>query len=166
MNQKKEHLLNKYPQVSSRDFTAFTKVVNHCIQQSTRINDFFLDKNIYFNQPLTRVVVGEWSFDHPNALLSHLYSWVLDPDYVEVVIYFFTDGTNLVTLNSDNLSYRSYPILAPHPDGSCYYQGKEITKIGHTHRQSSDPSDRDYAFRDKYPGIEHSIYYNYGFWTY
>ena len=33
-------------------------------------------------------------------------------------------------------------------------------------RKSSDPSDRDYAFRDKYPGIEHSIYYNYGFWTY
>jgi hypothetical protein len=95
LNQKKDHLLNKYPQVSLQDLNNFTNIANHCIEQSTRINDFLLDKNINFYQPRTRSVIENYSFDTQNALVGYLYNWLLSPDYVEAMI----------TLHDKKISY-------------------------------------------------------------
>jgi hypothetical protein len=93
MNQKKILLLNKYPEIASLGLENFSEKIDDCIKQSMRVNDFLLEKNINFHQPLTRAVVGEYSFDSINAVAGYLYNWMLSPDYVEVVILTFTDGT-------------------------------------------------------------------------
>jgi|LSQX01.3.fsa_nt_gb hypothetical protein len=167
LNRKKENLVNKYPQVRLQNFNDFTRIVNHCIEQSIRINDSFLDKNINFYRPRTRAVVGEYSFDSQNALVGCLYNWVLSPDYVEVSIYLFTDGTNLVILDDRNTVGSS--IIAFDAGGSYgnyYYNGKQISSVVHTHMSSNIPSDSDYALKNKYQGIGHAIYYNGAFYYY
>lgn len=167
LNQKKRYLLNKYPQVSLQNLNDFTCIVNHCIGQSTRINDSFLDKNINFYQPRTRAVVGEYSFDSQNALVGYLYNWVLSPDYVEVTIYFFTDGTHMVMLDDRNTVGSSVVMFdAGGSPGNYSYDGKQILSVVHTHMSSNNPSDSDYALKNKYPGIGHAIYYNGAFHYY
>lgn len=97
--------------------------------------------------------------------MGYLYNWVLSPDYVEVVIYFFTDGTHLVILDSMNTPNSSV-IMMTENSGNYYYQGKQISKLAHTHSYSDNPSESDIAFKNQYPGIEHSIYYNGAFYYY
>ena len=167
LNQKKENLLRKYPQLILENLNNFAHIVNHCINQSAKINDSFLDNNINYHQPRTRAIVGEYSFDSLNGLVGHLYNWMLSPDYVEVVIYFFTDGSNMVVLDDRNTvgtSVNFFDEGGSH--GNYYYDGKQILSIAHTHMSSNNPSDSDYALKDKYTGIGHAIYYNGSFHYY
>ena len=167
LNQKKTNFLNKYPQVSLQNLNDFTYIVNQSIKKSTRINDFFLDENINFYQPRTRAVIGEYSFDNQNGIVGYLYNWVLSPDYVEVSIYFFTDGTHKVILDDRNTVGSSYIMFdAGGSYGNYYYDGKKILSVAHTHSSSNNPSSSDYALRNKYQGIGHAIYYNGAFHYY
>lgn len=167
LNQKKKYLLNKYPEVSLQNLNDYARTINHCIEQSARISDFFLDKNINFYQPRTRAIVGEYSFDSQNALVGYLYNWVLSPDYVEVTIYFFTDGSHMVMLDDRNTVGSSVVMFdAGGSSGNYYYDGKQILSVAHTHMSSNNPSDSDYALKNKYPGIGHAIYYNGAFHYY
>lgn len=167
LNQKKKNLLYKYPPVSLQNLNDFAHIVNHCIEQSIRINDSFLDNNINFYQPRTRAVVGEYSFGSQNALVGYLYNWIMSPDYVEVSIYFFTDGTNMVLIDDRNEVGSSYVWFDEGGSpGNYSYDGKMISSIAHTHMSSNTPSDTDYALRDNYQGIGHAIYYNGAFHYY
>lgn len=167
LNRTKENLLKRYPQIRLQSFNDFGRILNDCIEQSVEINDFFLDKNINFHQPRTRAVVGEYSFDNQNGLVGFLYNWVLSPDYVEVVIYFFTDGTHLVILDDRNTVGSNITAFdAGGSTGNYYYDGKKIVSVGHTHMSSSNPSDADYYVKNNYQGIGHFIYYNGAFHYY
>lgn len=164
LNQKKEYLLNKYPQVGLHDLNNFSRIVNQCVAQSARVNDsFFVDNDFYL--PRLKTVTAEYSFDSLNSLVGFLYNWILSPDYVEVAIYFFTDGSNLVTIDSDNTA-TSATIRMVEIAGMLFYQGKKISKIAHTHSDSQKASPEDIEFKNKYDSIEHSIYYNGAFHNY
>lgn len=92
----------------------------------------------------------------------------MSPNYVEVTIYFFTDGTSLVMLDDRN-TVGSRVIMfdaESDPKGKSYYNGKQISMEAHTHSSTSDPSDSDIALRNKYSGMEHAIYYNGAFYSY
>lgn len=168
LNQKKMNLLNKYPQISLQNLNDFASIVNQSIEQSIKINNFFLDKSINFHQPRTRAIIAEYYFDSQNALVGYLYNWVLSPDYVEVTIYFFTNGTYMALLDDRNTISRSYSWFdAGGSAGNYYLDGKQISGVAHSHMSSSEPSyDYDIPFRDKYQGIDHAIYYNGAFHYY
>lgn len=159
VNQKKEALLNKYSQFASFDFDNMAKCINHCATQSMEVSDCLIEKNINIYQPLSKAAINESSFTQTNALVGYLYNWVLSPDYVEVVIYFFTDGTSLVILDDHNTTTQS--VIAYTTVGSKhYYQGKEISSVSHTHRSSSTPSLSDQSAKTSMPYCSHSIYYS------
>jgi hypothetical protein len=166
MNGKKEALFNKYPQLSTLNRHDFANYINRCIKQSIRINEFFLEKKINIYQPVLKSVISEYSFDTVSQLIGHLYNWTFAPDYVEVYIVFFTDGTHLVVLDSLNTTSQSTLTFYGNATAGYYFNGKQISSLAHTHRNSYEPSDTDLASRQNTPNLPRSIYYNGAFHSY
>ncbi|MDR1223086.1 MAG: hypothetical protein LBL07_09470 [Tannerella sp.] len=165
MNEKKEILLNKYPQLSEQELLSFTKCVDICIGRSIRVNEFFLDKKINIYRPLLKSVIAEYEFDTINQLVGYLYGWTFSPDYVEVHAFFFTDGTYMVALDSRNTA-NGCAITITTAGDKHYFNGKEISVMSHTQTANNTPSDRDFETKEQFPHCSHAIFYNAGFYFY
>lgn len=164
MNQKKDVLHNKFPQFSSMNLNEIASNIDYCIEKSMRINDFFLEKNINIHLQSTRSNFNE-SYGNMNELIGHLYSWTFSPDYVEVHILTFIDGTYAVVQNSGNTAHSASLTLQLDPNNKkYYYNGKQVISVSHTHRSSSNPSQAD--LDGKRPYCENTIYYNGSFHSY
>lgn len=168
LNTKKDILFNKYPQFTSLDLNDITNYIDRCISESMRVNSYFLENSINAYRPLTRTFFNE-SYDNTNSLVGHLYNWTLSPDYVEVFIIFYKNGTSTVVLDPKNTPNEANIVLAVmnnkyyYPSASSQY---EIQSVSHTHRSSNNPSGPDQALKKNYPGLESSIYYNGAFHSY
>lgn len=166
LNEKKETLLNKYPQISTLELHDFANYVNNCVKQSARVNEFFLDKKINIYQPLLKAVVSENSFDNMSQLVGHLYNWTFMSNYVEVSVLFFSDGTFLVVLDDRNTSNSLTLDFQKRGDKYYYNNNKGISEIAHTHRDSYSPSPQDLQTKNNNPNCSWSIFYNGAFYSY
>lgn len=165
MNEKKEALLNKYPQLLTLEPRDFADYVNNCIKRSVRLNEFFLDKKINIYQPSLKSVISEYTFDNTSQLVGHLYNWTFMPDYVELNIVFFSDGTFLIVLDSNNTPTHAEITIGTRGN-RYYYNGKEISEIAHTHRSGYSPSPKDIETKNQNPHCSWSIFYNGVFYFY
>lgn len=148
LNQIKNDLLTKYPQLKTISSSQFIEYVDKCI------------KNIKIvPTSLTKSPISELTFDNTAELTGYLYNWTLSPEYVEVVIYFFGDGTSLVVLDSANTPNSSVVTFTTYGQ-SHFYNGKHIISVSHTHRESGSPSEADKNLLKSMPYCSHSIFYN------
>jgi hypothetical protein len=165
MNEQKEALLNKYPQLLNLEPHDFANYVNNCIKQSTRVSEFFLDKKINIYQPLLKAVTRESSFDNMSQLIGHLYNWTLAPDYVEASVLFFNDGTFLVVVDDRNTPTH-FALTITIIGDKYYFNNKRISEIAHTHLSGFSPSSLDLEIKMDFPYCSWSIFYNGAFHSY
>lgn len=167
-NTKKAELFKKYPQLISLDLDEFANYVDCCINESVKVNDYFLENSITTYLPLTKSSFGE-SYDNMNSLVGHLYNWTFSPNYVEVYIVFYKNGSSRVISDSRNTPNNCY-ISLQRRNGNYYYptysSSNEIRSIAHTHRGSSRPSGNDMQVKQSNPGLPVSIFYNGSFHSY
>ncbi|MDR2087526.1 MAG: hypothetical protein LBP72_10205 [Dysgonamonadaceae bacterium] len=164
-NEKKEALLNKYPQLLTLNLPDFANYINNCVKQSIRVNEFFLDEKINIYQPSLKSVTSEYGFNNMSQLVGYLYNWTFMPNYVEVIVVIFSDGTSLAVLDSNNTANYS-EINIRTLGNSHYYNGKRISEITHTHRGSYSPSSADLQAKNSNPYCSWSIFYNGAFYYY
>lgn len=175
VQEKRATLFNRFPQFASMDVDDARRHIDQCIKQSERVIDDFLKKGINIYQPLTRQSPHEsfaTSYDNKSKLISDLSNWLGNPDYSEVYILQYVDG-----------SYRVYP-----GGGDAYNAGitlkrstntttntrtyyyptvstsNRVVSIAHTHQYSSVASREDSLSRQ--PDLPSYIYYNGAFYSY
>ena len=153
LNITKKDLISKFPQLKTISSSRFIEYANKCIE-TIKDDPSSLTKS-----------TTELSFDNTTELVGYLYNWTLSPDYVEVAIYFFGDGTSLVVLDSAN-TQNSCVISFTTYGHAHFYNGKHIVSVSHTHRDSFQPSDADKAILDSMPYCSHSIFYSGSFYYY
>jgi hypothetical protein len=167
-NEKKEALLEEYPQFASFTLDKSKTYFQQSIQNSLNVSSKLLELGINFYQPLLKGGTYE-TYNSQPSLLSFLSSWVNSPDYVEVFIIAYTNGSLATWIDSENTT---------HSSGISIYTkyNKHFTDVGgnssaivwvaHTHRTSSSAGAADIAFKNKYPHMGHRIYYNGYFHSY
>lgn len=156
VNQKKQALYDKYPQLASMRREEIVKIIDCCVNNSVRVSTFFDEKNINIHLRTTRSFFNE-SYSDMNELIGHIYNWTLSPDYVEVNILAFSDGTYAVVQTEGSTAHETSIELTV-VNNTYYYAGKQVVAIAHTHRDSSNPSQTDLDSR--LPYCENYIYYN------
>lgn len=83
-----------------------------------------------------------------------------NPNYVEAVFLFYSDGTCGVYIDDRNSAITSYnPTYTYHISAGIYtYNGRALTGRGHTHDDDSPASDADIANKQKTLGLNHYIW--------
>lgn len=172
LNRKKASLFNKFPELQRIDENMFKQYVDDCIQKSQRVNDLFLSYGINIFLPSSRFNVNErYYYDSMEELQGHIYNWVSDDneEYVEVVVFFFADGTSCVYRDSGNTDCSanySLDTIVGDDSGKYYKYGKEVVGVGHSHQYGTTPSTADKTAKSTYPNIDHYIYYDGAFYSY
>ncbi len=162
-NEKKEAIQNKFPQFISFRKSEAKKYFHKSIENSVNIKGEFLKLGINFFGP--RLKSGnEYYGEDEVILMSDLAEWVSNPNYVEIHILYFEDGS-METVQSAGATYNSTGSISYQEiNGDYYFNNKMVTSVGHTHLNSSDPSGED--IDNNYPtSVSLFIYYN-GTYTY
>ena len=166
-NEKKEKLLKKHPQVTAFTLEKSTKYFKECAKSSLNINSKYLELGYNTSRPLLKRGI-ETTTTHYDAadylyLYSFLYSWVFNPNYVEIYIIGYSDGSYATHIDSRNDPNNSYITLTKisgvytFPEGGSYYP---VSWIAHSHLSSNTPSQSDWAAKAACPGLDVGIWYD------
>lgn len=160
MNEKKEALLKKYPQLVSENLDTKYKYINFCVKKSVKVNDNFLERGIIINLPLTKGGLSE-TFSGYDSMMSYIAQWMYNPNYVEAYIVVYSGGSTEVYIDSSNTPSYSTISIYPTSNPNVYTRnGQNILYVAHTHQYSSTPGGTDLSMKAKYPGLNQAIYYN------
>jgi hypothetical protein len=171
MQEKRVALFNRFPQFASMDVDDARRHIDKCIKQSERVTDDFLKKGINIYQPLTRQTPHEsfaTSYDNKSKLISDLSNWLGQPNYSEVYILMYQDGTYRVYPGGGN-GYSANIVLKGNTQTGVYYYptaspSNKIIGIAHTHQHSANASNDDIA--NKRNGLPAYIYFGGAFHRY
>jgi len=109
-------------------------------------------------------------FNNVGELTGFLSNHVMSPDYVEIVFYFFTDGTFAAYYNDEThtASWGEMPYNTNGNDSNdkrIFYQWKEVYAVGHTHNIPGHSYPSDFTdtggggdVNEKVPGVDHYIF--------
>ena len=170
-NEKKEALLKKFPQFSSMREEIGKKYLQQCAKSSVNVCGKFLEFGIIPTQPKLKngfestLWYGEdWGF-----LMSYLNNWVNTSNNVEMCIISFADGTYMTYTYAYNYANPGKAWVGGFATTNGYYyfeeyQSSHVVWFAHTHFNSSNPSSADNTFKNNYPNMGHSIYYQGGFY--
>ena len=154
MNEKKEALLRKYPQIT----TSAIRYVDYSINNSLTINNKFLEFGINIHSPLVKSGNSEF-FSNFGAFADYLVTWMSNPNYTEVYIIAYQDGTKEIFQDSRNDYSNSY-LSFTYNNGEATRGGKVISYVAHTHQNGNIPSTQDNSMATKYPQLKQGIYFN------
>ena len=106
-----------------------------------------------------------YNFSTKSELSSFLQSHVStsNSSYVEATFYFFADGSYGANVDKDHSTATTSNIILQAKSDGWYYDGKKVVATGHTHKESSEPSDEEGAH---YEGVEDYIYFEDGYYFY
>jgi len=172
--EKRELLINKFPEFACISMEELSYYVNECVKNSVRVNSYFLENNINISQPSTRYDPNEdYVYDNQLNLISDLYNWTLSSNFVEVAILFFKDGRCLVYRDPGNTDTECNITLANRPGESRYYYpdtsspSNEVVSVAHTHTYYSNATDPDdYNLAKTFSGLPMYIYFQRSFYRY
>jgi len=157
MNEKKEALLQKYPQLALENLETKYGYINYCVKKSVKVNNNFLERGIIINLPLTKSGETEFTGGYDD-MMSYLSYWVSTTN-VEAVIYVYSGGqTEVVSGISSNAAAIS--LRYDRPTQTATHNGRPLLYIAHTHNDNSSPSTQDMNVRNNYPGFPFAIYNN------
>ncbi|MDR2038947.1 MAG: hypothetical protein LBQ60_13575 [Bacteroidales bacterium] len=168
-NETKEALRKKFPHFSSLREDMHEKYFQQCVKSSVNISSKFLELGINITQPKLKngtegiTYWGSWT-----DVMYELLMWVQNPNYVEMVIMTFADGKLITYINPKNTTNKAHVSIGTQ-NGYHYFEGYQsspLTSFTHTHRDSADPGTADNTFKETYPNMSHSIYYQEGFYYY
>jgi hypothetical protein len=167
-NEKKQALLEKYPQFASFMPDEINEYFQQCIQSSLNVNSKLLELGVNLSRPLLKSGKTEtWYGEDWYFLMSFLSSWVNSSNYVELFIITHQNGSYSTWIDDKNTSNTAY-ITYTTSNGKYYFGGNSspISRIAHTHRNSQYPSGADMTTKSNMSGISHNIYYQGGFYAY
>jgi hypothetical protein len=174
-NEKKTALLNKFPQFASFREDTGKKYFQQCIQNSARVKGKLSDLGINISQPRLKSGTEYWYGEDQALMMSYLYNWANNSNYVELYIIMYADGT-FATYQDPDATYNkageiSYTttingnMYIPEIGYSC-----NVIAIGHTHIHSPNPTKPDANGANDYfqvpSGVSRFIYYDWGFYYY
>jgi len=166
LNEKKEKFLEKYPHfISFKEEKG--KYFKHSIQKSVFIKGEFLKMGIDISRPMLKSGTEIWYGEDWYFLMQYMSSWVNNSNYVEMGFIAFSDGSYLTWTDGNNQTTTYWKIYTE--NGYHYhrdYPHLRIVWCAHTHRNSNTPSNDDNNFKNKYPNMQHNIYYNGCFYDY
>jgi hypothetical protein len=172
VNEKKQALLEKYPEFASFTLDMSKKYFQQCIQRSLNVSSKLLELGINFSRPLLKSgTVENYGGEDWYALMSFLSSWVNSADYVEVCIVAHVDGTYSTWIDDNNTTNKAHITYTQNTGTGAYYftQGGNtgpVSWVAHTHRNSKNASNADKAAKAENPGLPTSIYCQGGFYDY
>jgi hypothetical protein len=144
-NEKKQALLEKYPQFAYFTSDESNEYFQQCIQNSLSVNNKLLEMGINVFRPLLKGGTVE-NWNSGNGWLSFLSSWVNNSNYVEVYLIAHSNGTYSTWVDDRNTANSAY-LTYSKKNGKYYFtQGgntNSISWIAHTHRNSQYPSGAD-----------------------
>ena len=160
LNEKKELLLAKYPQLNSFSSDVKQKCFEQSIANSPKISKKMLESGIGIHQ--ARLKGGSVEFFTGGSYCEYLATRVKSGDYVEVVLLVFKDGTVMTYVDEKATPYRSsmtlYNSSLTGEWYSSYYTKSPIEVFIHTHTSGGRPSQSD--IKNKKPGLNSAIYYS------
>ncbi|MFV0267204.1 MAG: hypothetical protein ACK5HT_08710 [Draconibacterium sp.] len=160
-NQKKEAIQNKFPQFVSFRKNEAKKYIDESIENSVNVKEELLKFGVSTFIPRLKSGTEYGGAEDHVILMSDLAAWVNNPDYVEIYILYYADGS-MSTYQNPNATASWTSITYEKRDGNMYFpvgSNNQVVSIGHTHLNSSTPSTED--LNSNYPsGVERFIYYN------
>ncbi len=170
-NQKKKVLIEKYPELKNLKPLKRQERIEGCINSSLKIAKALIEFEYIFDQPRLKSSPGEYCFDYfsdENGAFNFLNQQIADPNYMEVTLVVFENGT-IVTVTSDiNDEHNSYISLHQNSntqkwylcdvDGS-YVSMSAISYTAHTHNTPDPASDQDIESQAMHPGLPMYIYH-------
>ena len=116
---------------------------------------------------MIRFLAGEvGKYSNRTTLTNYLNSWLKDPNYVELVLISYYDGSYDIYKHPDNSKtkcyYPQFEFISCNtcPGGRQYYYNKHaIYGIGHTHHNEGVISQTDLNAKAAFSGLDHYIYH-------
>ncbi|MDR2423392.1 MAG: hypothetical protein LBD59_01540 [Prevotellaceae bacterium] len=170
LNEKKQALLERYPQFVSLTLTAKHNYLQQCVKKSLHLNNKLIEMNIRINKPRIKSYTIE-NYGSVNDVLVYLASYMNSANYVEIFIIVFEDGSVKTYSDSRNTSNNCYSPGFTYSNGKWYLAGhilnhSPVAWVAHTHRYSTTPSDKDKNFKNQHSGLIVKIYYSGNFYQY
>ena len=144
--EKKEAFLKKIPQFSSFSEDLGKRYFQQCVQYSVKVKTEFLKLGINTVRPKLKSG-NEINIDENfSYLMWQMYNWTNNPNYVEVYLVGYADGTyEVVQMPGASPSIGGDPFLYNIVNNTTMYYppypyGKIVTSIGHTHIKTSEPT--------------------------
>lgn len=163
-NEKKEAIQNEFPQFVSFRKDEAKKYFHESIKNSVNVIGEFFKLGINFSGSRLKSANEYGGAEDEVILFSDLAAWVTDPNYVEIRIFYFADGSMQTHQHADATYSYAGKITYQVINGDYYYNNKQLVGVGHTHLNSSNASEAD--LDNNYPSsVELFIYYN-GTYTY
>lgn len=167
-NEKKDALQNKFPQFVSFRETEADKYFQKSIENSVNVKGEFLKMGINFSIPRLKSGNETWGgYEDEYSMKVFLHDWCDNPEYVELWIIYYGDGT-IATYQHPQATANITYFSGYQTNGQTYFpeggSSSPIVSIGHTHRNSSSPSDKDLS--NRIPNVSEFIYYNWGMYYY
>jgi len=140
-NEKKEALQKKFPQFDSFRKDIGIRYIEQCIDRSANVTGKLLELGYISSRPLLKngneQTVTYYGSNEAQYLQGFLYSWLFAPDFVEVYILTFADGSYAVVHNSESNSSGTAGLYYTVKGGGTYTtlpeDNRQIVSIGHTH---------------------------------
>ncbi|MDR2037532.1 MAG: hypothetical protein LBQ60_06375 [Bacteroidales bacterium] len=173
-NEKKEILQNKFPQIADFSLKLRKNYIRQSIQSSLNVKNKLLDLGISLSRPLLKSgTVENWTGQEDMVFLySYLSSWVSSPDYVELYIIAYEDGSFSTWIDDRNTTNKTHITVSENPNTGKYYFSEgginsPISWVAHTHRDkpcaSKEDKEEGITAQTGLPGY---IYYQGGFYDY
>lgn len=159
-NTKKKALLEKHPELKSLKSVKRLDHIKETVDNSLRIAKSIMEFE-FSNQPRLRSDVAEvGNYESEADAFSFLDQQLASPNYVEVVLIVFTDGTAMTYIKDDFTAESCYYPRLKKVNGEWYLYSSQFPKpiqyIAHTHQYSTDPSQEDLDTR--LDGLDERIY--------
>jgi hypothetical protein len=160
LNTSKKVLLDKFPELTRVDSRVRRDYINKRVNSSERIMRARIESDNIFELPRLRSGHVE-SYTNEADVFAFIDSFMLSPDYVEVVFIAYEDGTVDTYITENNTAYESYtPTIYTKNDGKYYtsfHLGSPILYIAHSHISGSTaPAPTD--LENRYGVIDEYIY--------
>ena len=159
-NAKKKILLEKYPELKNIKSELRRDYIKETIDNSIKVTKAMMEFNFITNAYRFKDATIE-NFASEQDSFAFLDQQIASPDYVEVVLIVFEDGTATTYVRDDfTANSCEYPRLKKEEDQWFLFNSQysaAIRYIGHTHRSNPLPSDEDLE-AGGYIGLQQVIY--------
>lgn len=166
-NETKMDLLKKFPRFASFKEKNGRKYLDQTIKNSVNVKGKLLKLGIDFSRPLLKGGVYEdWGFNECELQAFLLGETLNNPDYKEIYIIKYTDGTYSTWIDDKNTATKAHiTLLDVKVDGEIVghvFKGKYVAELGHTHKSGPEPSEADSTAKAENPLLNHFIWYDGG----
>jgi len=168
LEQTRKDLLKKFPQFGHDTKQNRLLTLQKCENFSQVIARKLLDIDPSFSRPrLKRYTIENYA--NSTTLNNFLSSYVNSPNYVEIFMVVFEDGSAVTMLHNTNTTTEcKAPTFYKEDDGKYHAPGynSPIAYVAHTHIYRSSASGEDSIYKQQSPDLICKIYYNVIFYAY